>query len=166
MAKFIDLFPRIALPLSLLVALILTVPLVAFSLWLGEGVEFLDVPGQSALSAAIVHHPLVFTCLWWAFSVVGVSGSIGLMRRKRWGAAVWAVLFGILAIWSLTVVISETVNLATTGLGRSSGHLPSFPVMSALGAIPVSLVFGLASVILLRKLVACHRELTSSGAGG
>jgi len=165
MTKFIEVFSRFALVLSLLAALILSAPVVAFSLWLQKGINVVEVPGQSVLSKAIVHHPVSFVWFWWIFSILAVTGSIGLMRRRRWGAVLWIVLLSVLATWCLMVIISETLNLTTAGPGESPGLLPSFQVMSALGAIPVSLVIGVASVLLLRKLWSHRNELATFRAG-
>ena len=165
MTKFIEIFSRFALVLSLLAALILSAPVVAFSLWLQKGINVVEVPGQSVLSRAVVQHPVGFVWFWWIFSILAVTGSIGLIRRRRWGAILWIVLLSVLATWSLMVIISETLNLATAGLGESPGLLPSFQVMSALGAIPVSLVIGVVSVLLLRKLWSHRHELAISRAG-
>lgn len=162
MAKFVNVFPPVVLALSVVGAIILTGPLVVFVLVAQDGVRALTVPDQSSLSRAIVDHPVGFASFWWLFCVVAIAASVGLLRRKRWAVHGWLALLGILILWSLTVILSELINVATSDLGASPGLLPSNAVMAAAAAIPVGVVIGAAAAFLFVKLLAHRHEFEGS----
>lgn len=140
-SRFLTVFPRLALVLSVLAVLLTTAPLIAVALASRHPVHVVELPGQSFLSRLIVHHPFGFTASWWVLSLIAVSASLGLIRRKLWALLAWIALLVVLLVWSLIVVASEAINLAVVGRQPSPGYLPSLPVAAALTAIPMGCIF-------------------------
>jgi hypothetical protein len=164
MSRFLRVFPRVALVLSILAVVLTTGPLVLVAVVSRGGAHSVLVPGQSALSKAIVLHPLSFVLFWWTFAVVAVAGSLGLIRRKMWGLRTWVVLLALVLLWSIVVIASEAMNLAAVGLQPSPGYLPSFPVAAAVAAIPLGCVVGGVALFLLLRLLSLRHKLGQGSA--
>ena len=161
MAKFVAVFPRVALALSIVGAIVTTGPLVVFLLVAQDEIRAVEVPGQSALSRFVVQHLIGFALFWWLFCIVAIAASLALLRRKQWAVRVWLALLAILVLWSLTVISSETLNVAMSAVGASPGHFPSNPVMAAAAAIPAALLFGALAGLLFFRLMAHRQEFAS-----
>lgn len=158
-SRFLHVFPRVALPISVAVFLVLTAPLVV-SLSISPDHMVAPRPDLSPLSRIIVEHFRLFALAWWLYSLAAIAASAGLIRRRLWGHRAWVVLLSLTLLWSLSVTASEVVNvtLLHTPLDEF-GDRPSESLLGALFAVPTSLCIGALVIFLLRKLLLTRREL-------